>query len=720
MISKFLRLKLLILISIFQAGFAQDYDEYTLEDSVTVTAQKDGKVATYNTIAFKLPIPLRSTPASVSVVPQALLANQGGIVLGDALRNVSGVNCQTGNGVFDYFMIRGFNSLDNGLVMTDGTAEPEVMFYNMYNLERVEVLKGPSAFLYGGNPLSGTVNLVRKTPVFDNFLHLGGSYGQFNAFRSTLDAGIADPEKGLALRLNGLWQRSDFYRNDKENETYAVNPAFTWRINERSTMQLNYEYTNSQYKPDAGIPLQFNLETMALDLLPDVDRQTSYQTPFDESDQTMQRLKADFHTQLSSRVTLHNKAYYSDLDWISNGTLLLGAFPMPDGSYSVGRTMTFLDSREKLLGNQLEAQLSFHTGALKHTVLGGVELRRTTNEFLLELAPPPSQFLPNGLPPLDLSNPVETVNRRDDIAVFPLQTGDVTSTTVAPYLVNHMRFSRAFQLFFGGRYDNIQFEKTGSGAGTDTLADRSYTHFSPMVGAVISPAENTSLYANFGQSFAPPSAQAARVLDAEESRQIEAGIRQELLGGRLNATLAVYQLTKENIAIPDQFGIPSQVGDQESRGVEVEIVAEPLRNWLAFINYAYTDAELTNFNEFVQTGSDDFGQPQYTFFDRSGNTPAFVPEHLVNLWTTREFTNGFGLGAGLRYLSSQFIADDNVFEIDPALMLDASVFYQTAQMRWQLNFRNITDTDTETRGFGASSVIPANPFSVVGGVEINL
>ncbi|MCB0295841.1 MAG: TonB-dependent receptor plug domain-containing protein, partial [Calditrichaeota bacterium] len=181
MISKFLRLKLLILISIFQAGFAQDYDEYTLEDSVTVTAQKDGKVATYNTIAFKLPIPLRSTPASVSVVPQALLANQGGIVLGDALRNVSGVNCQTGNGVFDYFMIRGFNSLDNGLVMTDGTAEPEVMFYNMYNLERVEVLKGPSAFLYGGNPLSGTVNLVRKTPVFDNFLHLGGSYGQFNA-----------------------------------------------------------------------------------------------------------------------------------------------------------------------------------------------------------------------------------------------------------------------------------------------------------------------------------------------------------------------------------------------------------------------------------------------------------------------------------------------------------------------------------------------------------
>ncbi|MCB0295784.1 MAG: TonB-dependent receptor, partial [Calditrichaeota bacterium] len=104
----------------------------------------------------------------------------------------------------------------------------------------------------------------------------------------------------------------------------------------------------------------------------------------------------------------------------------------------------------------------------------------------------------------------------------------------------------------------------------------------------------------------------------------------------------------------------------------------------------------------------------------SGNTPAFVPEHLVNLWTTREFSNGFGLSAVLRYLSSQFIADDNVFEIDPALMLDASVFYQTAQMRWQLNFRNITDTDTETRGFGASSVIPANPFSVVGGVEINL
>ena len=109
-------------------------------------------------------MPLQTTPASVSLVPATLITEQNAIVLGEALKNAPGVNVAPGFGTFDFFTIRGFDSLSSGLVLTDGASEPESTFYPTYNLKRVEVVRGPAAFLYGSNPLSGAVNLVRKQP----------------------------------------------------------------------------------------------------------------------------------------------------------------------------------------------------------------------------------------------------------------------------------------------------------------------------------------------------------------------------------------------------------------------------------------------------------------------------------------------------------------------------------------------------------------------------
>ena len=142
-------------------------------EEIVVTESKE-KVPTVSTIATKVPVPIRLTPASIGVVNHGLFQHQSGVVLGDALQNVSGVNIQTVFGVTDFFVIRGFDSLSSGLVLTDGASEPEATFYNLYNLERVEVLKGPGAFLYGGNPLSGSVNLSRKQPIFSNAFQVGG------------------------------------------------------------------------------------------------------------------------------------------------------------------------------------------------------------------------------------------------------------------------------------------------------------------------------------------------------------------------------------------------------------------------------------------------------------------------------------------------------------------------------------------------------------------
>ncbi len=268
----------LVILPLFSANTQEKNIKYVFDDSVVVYAEKDYKISKFNSIAAKTWVPLFQTPASVGVVTRAMLQNQNSTVLGDALNNTSGVNIQTGLGIFDYFIIRGFNSLDNGLILTDGITEPEVTIYNLYNIERVELLKGPGAFLYGGNPLSGTINLVRKTPVFQNFLTFSGSGGSFNSYRGNVDIGLADSKLGLAARLNGLAQKSDFYRDNKKNEVYAVNPAFTWLIDNNTQLNLNFEYLNSRFKPDAGLPLLADPVSFEMNKMADVSRDISFQT----------------------------------------------------------------------------------------------------------------------------------------------------------------------------------------------------------------------------------------------------------------------------------------------------------------------------------------------------------------------------------------------------------------------------------------------------------
>jgi TonB-dependent siderophore receptor len=691
-----------LLVLVGQVAFAQEETENEQEEElpvyvaeeIVVTESRD-KVPTVSTIATKVPVPLRLTPASIGVVNNGLFRHQSGVVLGDALRNVSGVNVQTVFGVTDFFIIRGFDSLSSGLVLTDGASEPEATFYNLYNLERVEVLKGPGAFLYGGNPLSGSVNLSRKQPIFTNSFQVTGSYGPYNTGRGTIDTGWADLESGVAVRLNGLRQVSDSYRDDKSSGIWAMNPSATWR-SEKTTVTANFEYVTSKYKSDSGLPVVNGA-------VADVPRTQSYQSPFDVSAQEIYRARVDLHSRLSRKVTLRNKLYYTDFSWASQGTLFNGVFPNAQGGLDVSRSLVLLDDRQKALGNQFEMLFSFSTGSINHTLLTGLELAQWTDVFSLDAA-----LLPN----VDLFTPVETAALPHFIIPGQSQAADSKSLVIAPYVVSRMAFSESFQAFLGGRYDRIDYDDPL------TSTDRKYNKLSPMVGLVLAPTEELSFYANVGQAFAPPSSQVAGPREAEESQQFEIGTKKYLMDNRLQASLALYHLQKDNIGIPDATGVTKQDGDQKSRGIELELMVRPRPDWHTFFSYALSDAELTRFTEFVAVPT--ATGVNFLFLDRSGNTPAFSPRHILNVWTAKGFRNGIELGVGGRYVSEQFIAEDNQFQMDGVLTFDASVSYTYKQWKFRMNAKNLTDRKYETRGFGATSVIPAEPFGMYCAFELNL
>jgi TonB-dependent siderophore receptor len=642
---------------------------------------------------FKLATPVQLTPASVSVVPRAVFESQDAFFLGDALRNVSGVSVATGFGVFDFFTIRGFDSLSSSLVLTDGAFEPESTFYPLYNVRQVEVVKGPTAFLYGANPLSGAVHLVRKQPMAGRSASASASYGSFDTVEVAGDGNLATADGALAGRFNGVFRDSDGYRDGRESNFCAFNPAVAWRPDQATRVVANFELVRSRMSPDVGLPI-------VGDRVADVPRTRSYQTPLDLSDQDVYRARLDVERAVGATVHLRAKVYYTDFNWLSDGTLLNGVFPSPIGDLVV-RSLPMLDNRQTALGTQLEASWSGRAAGTTHDALAGVEVARLGDRFTLDI----------GLPPLiGLADPVETVVA--PVPIFPgaSANGDARTIIFAPYLVDRIRLGSRVQAVLGARFDVHDYVEPLMGS------DRHENQLSPMAGLTFSPRPSITGYIQAGSAFGPPSSLVVGERKPERSRQVEGGVKAQWFGERVFATAAAYHLERNDIAIPDATGVTRQNGDQRSRGLELELSGEPVATWFTTATYAFTDARLTRFAEVVQNPAN---PAQFQILDWSGNTPAFAPRHLFNFWTVKR-TGALSLGAGARYVDRQFISEDNAFAIDSYVVLDAMASYRLKRTTLSLNFKNLTGREYETRGFGRSAVIPADPFAVYGTIAVNL
>jgi iron complex outermembrane receptor protein len=312
---------------------------------------------------------------------------------------------------------------------------------------------------------------------------------------------------------------------------------------------------------------------------------------------------------------------------------------------------------------------------------------------------------------VDLVDPVEP-DVPPPVNIPPLsQVADTRAWLLAPYVLDQISFSPKFNLTLGGRFDALDFEDDVSGLTRDS------DKFSPLAGFSFLPYPELSLYASASQAFGPPSSQVAGNFEPEKSTQFEGGIKKKFLDGSGLLTLAVYQIERENIAIPDETGVSRQTGSQRSRGFELDVASEFDHGIFVMAAYAYTDSVLTEFREWVDLS---FGQLPPILVDRSGNRPPFAPEHIFNVSLIKDFGRGFSLGMGARYLSKQYISADNAFAIDPSVILDASLSYQLERWRIQFNLKNLTNTDYETRGFGSTSVLPANPVSFYLGVDFTI
>ncbi len=693
----------------------QDSLEIFQGDTIKVVADRYDRFRKFNSISAKMRMEIMDTPASIGKVSQAVIEEQNALLLSDALKNISGINVQSGLGVQDFFIIRGFESSASGLILSDGIHDPVNSLFNfygfgafdLYNIEELEVLKGPSSYLYGANTLSGVVNLVYKKPLDKDFCYLSAIYGRYDYYRIDMDCGRSVDFGNIAFRLNGFWQNAHSYRIDNPSNRFAINPVFSWQFSEKDNLEVRFEYTNDRIKPDVGIPLYLPDQKWEL---PDISPVTSYQSQVDQVGQNSARFRINYFRNFNRNLTLLNKFYATKL----NGESYLTMPHVPyryaaSGSWVVDRHVYHMNERQIVLGNQLEVGIRFETGAMRHNMVLGIDVIMQENNA------------DRNISLLDLTayfNPKSETGVQEDLLWLNTINTDINRWNLAPYLVYHTDIGQDLKILAGGRLDiinkkgnrlNDAFDYIQKILRSDPRAiSKSYTNFNPMVAFSYRDSEKLRFYINYGEAF---SADATSLNEPEISRQWELGYKFISGDERFQHTFAVFQILRENMTIPLigplQGDIREPVGSQRSRGLEADFFARIFGRLYAQFNYSYTEAEFINYRELAVTE-----ELTTELLDFSGNVPPFVPGHLMNLWLFNYFTSDLGLGFGTTYTGSQYIHADNNFLLPGYFLFNAALIFRFEKGGWKINVNNITDQRYYVRGLGPYTLIPASMSTI--------
>ncbi|MEM8545804.1 MAG: TonB-dependent siderophore receptor, partial [Cyanobacteria bacterium P01_H01_bin.119] len=648
-------------------------------------------------------------PQTIQVLPERLLEDQQVIRLQDALLNVP--NAVQGNqfgGASEAPIVRGFDQLT---ILRDGFRRSTVInarqaFQEIANVERIEVLSGPASILYGSIEPGGVVNLVTKRPLSEFFAEAELQVGSFGLIRPTVDiTGPVTAAGDLLYRLNVAYERSDGFRNfDTDVERLFIAPTLEWRPSDRTTVTFDLEYLSDRRPFDRGI---FPFD----DGVVDVPRNTIFGEPGDFAEFETLDIGYRLEHQFSDNWQLRNRFRYSNTDFFNLRAEVneaLGGINQAAGI--VVRGFASNDGEVKTFDFQTELIGEFTTGSIDHTVLLGFDILFSSLSQVTtgDLAPVVSLFDPVvGL--IDQPNtplPFTLTDTESDLLQFGIILQD--QIQVLPNLT----------FLLGGRFDFINQRTQAAPIFIPGLAfspgseeDQSFTNFSPRLGVVYQPVEPLSLYASYSRSFTPNTLEQTTAsgdfLDPQEAEQFEIGVKAELLGGRLAATLALFDLTLRNVAVtdPNNPNAVLPIGQQNSQGLELTVQGEILPGWNIAASYGLLNANIPESPNFP-----------------NGATPAHVPENTASLFTTYEIQSGdlagLGFGLGVFFVDQRFGNFENDFRLDSYWRTDASIFYRSDRWRAGLSFQNIFDEEFFTGGVLRRGTNPGQPFTVVGSISI--
>ena len=664
--------------------------------------------------------PLRDTPQTITVIPQAVMQEQNATTLRDVLRNTPGISIQAGEGGIpagDNLSIRGFGARTD--IFLDGLRDVGGYSRDAFNLEQVEVTKGPASSIAGRGTTGGAINQVSKKPLLKPLY--GGSFGlgTDEYKRATIDVNQPLGELGLetaAFRLNGMWHDADTPGRDVvTSERWGVAPSVAFGLGTATRVTLSYFHLEQDGIPDYGIPWVAPGNTD-----PRLSNYINQAPPVDFSnfyglrERDYEEVKTDIITaevahDFSDSVSLRNITRYgrTDRDSIVTAPRFLDLDPDAEGN-QFGTRIRRTDWKDRdqvddLWGNLTDFRFDFETGPVEHSIVTGFELTRETQDRRLKSATGPAS------PDTDIYNPNSNDPYTDAIERDG-RRNEATAGTFAVFAFDTLKISEQWLVTGGLRWDHYDVDlDTRAADGTTASSGRTDEEFSWRGSVVYKPRPNGSIYFGYGTSF-NPSAEgltlAANIaeLDPEESHTFELGTKWDFFEDRLALTAAIFRTEKTNARTP---GIdpsdPPQVldGQQIVQGVELGFAGAVTKEWKVFGGYAFMDSEIEDSNNAAELGN------------ALGNTP----EHSFNLWTTYQLPWNFEIGGGAQYVGDRYNSNTGARTAPDYWLFDAMAAYKANEhVTLRLNVYNLTDEEYIDRvggghfvpGAGRSAVLSAN------------
>ncbi|QDP00254.1 TonB-dependent receptor [Thalassotalea sp. PS06] len=623
--------------------------------------------------SIKSPTPIIDVPQSLSIVTAQQITEQGFTSIGDIIDYTPGVNTSQGEGHRDSVVFRGVRSTADFFI--DGNRDDVQYYRALYNIEQVEILRGPNALLFGRGGTGGILNRVtKKAEIGDQFTGYKAYANSFGGWDAEIDTNFST-SKSSAVRINAMYEQLENDRDFFDGERIGFNPTARFQLSDYSTLDLSYEYINHDRFIDRGIPT--GIDGKPVEALKDVvfgDPDNNYQTL--DAHVFRASLEQEFNDNLKGNFN----AFYGEYDKVYSNFYASGY----DQTTNIVTLDGYVDSTERdnlILSANLVGD--FMTGSLEHTLIFGGEYIQTNsdqdriNPVFSSTGNDKESFIASR--PLDFSS-LAGVNAQGlaVTATFSDLNDDtrVTLDVYSVYIQDEIQLTDNFDLVLGARFDSFDIEVFN--ADPDVLETRSRTdeEVSPRAGLIYKPKENISLYASYSESFLPRSGeQYANIngdndqLDPDTYKSKEIGLKWDFAQG-LSFTAAVFENEQKSPQVSDNDSSKLDVIESEISGFELQLAGQLTDDWSLSVNYSNLEGE---------NGS-------------TGKTPRELPENTFSVWSTYQVTHAFGFGLGAIYQDDSFIDNGNTRVLPSYTRVDASAYYDVSdELRVQLNIENLTD-----------------------------
>ena len=652
--------------------------------TATVTVSDTGSLET--AIVFsgtKTPTGLRDLPQTISVIGRQQIADQSFSSISDVVRYQAGISSPQGENNRDQLIIRGQNSSADFFL--NGVRDDVQYYRDLYNLESVEILRGPNALVFGRGGGGGVVNRVSKeagpSPLYE-FTAQGGSFGNR---RATFDINTPVNSK-VALRFNGVGEMSNSFRDFVKLRRFGFSPTASINLDANTRLTLSYDLFRDRRTADRGI-------TSLNDRPVGVPVSTFYGDP----ENSKVRLGANLFTAGIDRVfgslIFRNRTMYGDYDRFYQNYVPGAVNPLTNlVSLSAYNNQTL----RRNLFNQTDFIYNVVTGRIKHTLLGGFEVGRQHSNNFRNTGFFKGTSTSIAVPYDDPSFSAAITFRQSASDA----DNRVHLNLAAAYVQDQIELSRFVQFVVGARFDyfDLKFHNNRN----DSDLGRIDRLISPRFGVVIKPFSQLSLYGNYSVSYLPSSGDQFSQLTSvtqqvkpEKFTNYEAGVKWDIRNN-LSLTSAVYRLDRTNTRAnhPTDPNIIIQTGSQRTNGFEFNMNGNPLRKWAVTGGYAFQDA-------FISSS---------TTAAVAGKQIAQVPRHSFTLWNKYQVLKQLSAGVGLIRRSDIFASIDNTVVLPAYTRIDAAVFYNfNEHWRLQANIENVLDRRYYSNADNNTNISPGSP-----------